>query len=98
MMELTNEQIEKLQLEYGREMQFSGYSIKEIYQLGMVDALDILDIKVPGVVVPTDKDSTEKTSREILREDYGYIEEVLSTLTDEECTEHLEAIEMYPEG
>ncbi|WP_342480066.1 hypothetical protein NST07_20665 [Paenibacillus sp. FSL L8-0340] len=54
-MELTKEQIEKLQLEYGREMQFSGYSIKEIYQLGMVDALDALGIKVPGIIVPVDE-------------------------------------------
>ncbi|MEK3673580.1 hypothetical protein [Paenibacillus sp. FSL R10-2771] len=40
----------------------------------------------------------EKSSREILREVYGYEEHVLAGLTDEECTDHLEANEMYPEG
>ncbi|WP_272945713.1 hypothetical protein [Paenibacillus graminis] len=41
---------------------------------------------------------SEKSSREILREVYGYEEQVLAGLTDNECTEHLEANEMYPEG
>jgi len=44
-----------------------------------------------------DIEDMEKTSREILRE-WGFTEEVLSQLTDEECTEQKEAIEMYPEG
>jgi hypothetical protein len=36
------------------------------------------------------------TDREMLRY-YGFAEDVLGQLNDEECKEHREAVEMYPE-
>lgn len=39
-----------------------------------------------------------RTSREELREVYGYAESVLERATDAECDEYLESIQEYPEG
>jgi hypothetical protein len=43
------------------------------------------------------REGQKMDAREKLRS-YGFEEHILAALTDEECQEQLEAIEMYPEG
>ncbi|MGG0754140.1 hypothetical protein [Brevibacillus laterosporus] len=49
MKELSKKNAEKMLKEYSRGRIFMDYSRKEIFQLGMVEALNIAEIIVPGI-------------------------------------------------
>lgn len=52
MEKLTNEQVEKMLLEYTQRREFRGYTSEEIFRLGMLKAMDVAGIDIPEVVHP----------------------------------------------
>jgi hypothetical protein len=51
-MKISKEKQEKMTLEFGRGRFFKDYTDEEIFQLGMCEALKILDIEIEGIKEP----------------------------------------------
>jgi hypothetical protein len=49
---------EEMLLEYSRQSEFRGYTPEEIYQLGMLKAMEIAGIAIPGILHPNSTGST----------------------------------------
>ncbi|MOA47682.1 hypothetical protein D3C78_1703380 [compost metagenome] len=50
-MQFTKEQMEKIELEFSRSREFRGYSLEEVFRLGMMEVLKIVGVDIPENMV-----------------------------------------------